>query len=50
MLKTIIISADVAVKKIAEKMNIPFLIKPIVAKELETMINQLSSKTNKEVK
>jgi len=50
MLKTIIISADVAVKKIAEKMNIPFLMKPIVTTELETMIKEFSSKANKEDK
>ncbi len=45
--KTIIVSADVAIKKIADKMGIPFLLKPIKSAELNQLINQLVSNDNK---
>ncbi len=50
MHKTIIVSADASVRHDVEQMNIPFLLKPISSKELESKIDQISSNTHKEVK
>lgn len=44
---SIIVSADVSARKDVEKLNIPFLLKPIKSAELETLINQLFPNENK---